>query len=392
MEIIKRKDGSVSGYREKVYIDGKSFTKSFKRKTDAKAWKRKTEGEKDLQEALGISTNLTVTFGEFVQNWLQGKVDQELSRRTIDAYRGVVDNYFSVFNLKLLKNITILDSQNLLSRISKSSLSVSRKNYILMVLKMILKDALKWGYILKNPLEVLPFLKVKEKEEKYWLPREIEKFLEANKDNSYYQLFLLALNTGMRCGELLGLCWDRVDFERRQILITRTRDRYELKDTTKTGVNRAIPMNNIVYDTLLNMNQNKRHPSFVLTDAKGNSLNGSHISERHLARAIKHAGVKKITFHNLRSTYASNFCMQGGDIFALSKILGHTSVDMTAKKYAHLHPTYLREAAQIIQFGNHETPDFSRHENPKFGTDDKAESALKLLKVEREDGPILRLV
>ena len=57
-----------------------------------------------------------------------------------------------------------------------------------------------------------------------------------------------------------------------------------------------------------------------------------------------------IRFHDLRTTYASNFVMAGGDIFASSKILGHTSVEMTATRYAALHPSYMRHVAHTVEF------------------------------------------
>lgn len=67
-------------------------------------------------------------------------------------------------------------------------------------------------------------------------------------------------------------------------------------------------------------------------------------------KAVVEAGVRMIKFHNLRSTYASQYCMHGGQIHTLSKILGHSTVDMTSKKYAHLSPDYLKEAAQVVNF------------------------------------------
>ena len=76
-----------------------------------------------------------------------------------------------------------------------------------------------------------------------------------------------------------------------------------------------------------------------------------HLSDRYFKRAIKRAGVPEIRFHDLRTTYASNFVMSGGDIFVLSKLLGHTSVKMTAEKYAALHPQFMKDAVETVQFG-----------------------------------------
>jgi hypothetical protein len=70
----------------------------------------------------------------------------------------------------------------------------------------------------------------------------------------------------------------------------------------------------------------------------GSQIDLEHVSNRIFKKAIATAQVKAIKFHNLRSTFAANFCMNGGDVYTLSKILNHSTVEMTSQKYAHLHP------------------------------------------------------
>ena len=82
----------------------------------------------------------------------------------------------------------------------------------------------------------------------------------------------------------------------------------------------------------------------------GEEFNIRHISDRLFKKDIERAGVKRIRFHDLRTTYACNFMMSGGNIYDLSKILGHSSVDMTTKKYAFLSADYLQQASEIISF------------------------------------------
>ena len=95
------------------------------------------------------------------------------------------------------------------------------------------------------------------------------------------------------------------------------------------------------------------HPvwiSAVFTHKDGKEIYLEHLSDRIFKEAMTRAGVSKIKFHNLRSTFAANFCMSGGDIYTLSKILGHSKVDMTAKRYAHLHSSHMKRAVEIIAF------------------------------------------
>ncbi|MFP3339453.1 tyrosine-type recombinase/integrase, partial [Micrococcus sp. SIMBA_131] len=74
-----------------------------------------------------------------------------------------------------------------------------------------LNKALKWGMIIKNPAALVDVPKVAKKEVEVWDDEEIEAFLEAAKDYRYYEAFLLALTTGMRQGEILGLRWKDID-------------------------------------------------------------------------------------------------------------------------------------------------------------------------------------
>ena len=96
--------------------------------------------------------------------------------------------------------------------------------------------------------------------------------------------------------------------------------------------------------------RNQSNPRFVFTDFDGQPYNPDHFSQRHFLKAQKRAGIaRKISFHVLRHTYASLYMMNGGNVYDLPKILGHTKVDMTMK-YAHLSPQHLRKAVETVRF------------------------------------------
>ena len=76
-----------------------------------------------------------------------------------------------------------------------------------------------------------------------------------------------------------------------------------------------------------------------------------HLTDREFTRAIKLAGVKRIRLHDLRTTYASHFCINGGNILALSRILGHKSVTITQKFYASVNSDFLKTQSQVIELG-----------------------------------------
>ena len=122
------------------------------------------------------------------------------------------------------------------------------------------------------------------------------------------------------------------------------------QETTKTGQIRHVPINKSAFEALKRLRDEKRSLDYVLVDRSGRAPDIQHVCDRLFKNAIERGGVKTIRFHDLRATFAANFMMKGGNIYTLSKILGHSSVDMTAKKYAHLHPQYLKEASEIVDF------------------------------------------
>jgi integrase len=85
------------------------------------------------------------------------------------------------------------------------------------------------------------------------------------------------LNSGMRRGELAGLSWDRVDFERNQIEVSPTRDRYGLRETTKTGIRRYVPMNVEARRVLEQLRRKQNHLQYIF-------VNNSNRSEKAIFR------------------------------------------------------------------------------------------------------------
>jgi len=132
----------------------------------------------------------------------------------------------------------------------------------------------------------------------------------------------VALNTGMRRGEILGLTWDRVDSSRGVIVLT--------PEGTKSGKGREVPMTQTVHDLLSAMPQPHTGRVFPL----------SSIDESYRV-ALREAKIHDANFHTLRHTFASHFMQREGNLYDLAKILGHASVRITSR-YAHLSPTHLR--------------------------------------------------
>lgn len=179
-------------------------------------------------------------------------------------------------------------------------------------------------------------------------------------DKHLKPIVTLALNTGCRRGEILGLKWENVDMKHGFIHLTET----------KSGKRREIPMNGTVLETLRGIVRRLDVPwVFVSTvTPKRKSLpkpGGSTLEQsttphrekepagryqdikRSFATACRKAGIRDFHFHDLRHTFASQLVMAGVDITTVSRLLGHASLTMTLR-YSHLAPDHLKSAVDVL--------------------------------------------
>ena len=157
-----------------------------------------------------------------------------------------------------------------------------------------------------------------------WLePDEQTRLLAACRASRNPQLFnivTVALETGLRLSELLGLTWDRVDLSRGVIRL----------EVTKSGKRREIPMRQVVYNVLASLPEPREGRVWRLRNIRTAFEN-----------AVAVAKVDNLHFHDLRHSFASWFMMRGGQLQTLKEILGHADLKMTLR-YAHLAPEHLR--------------------------------------------------
>lgn len=200
-----------------------------------------------------------------------------------------------------------------------------------------------------------PKIKLKQSDYSYLRGQdEIERFLDAAEAEGEmaHMLYATAIYTGMRAGELAGLCWEDVDFNTRLITVQRSFD-----GPTKSDEVRRIPIMDVLYQPLKEWRS--CHPGrSVFTNRDGRMLGESgRLFQEVLQRVLDRAGFPKvrrngrerhyIRFHDLRHTFASHWVMNGGDLYKLQAVLGHESTKMT-QRYAHLRPDAF--AAELALF------------------------------------------
>ncbi len=146
-------------------------------------------------------------------------------------------------------------------------------------------------------------------------------------------IVVVALNTGMRRGEILRLTWENVDFGKRVITV----------EQSKSGRIRHIPMNFDVTETLKGLEGPRSGPVFRW---HGDSIQSI---TRSFGTALRQAGIRRCRFHDLRHRFATNLVLGGVDLVTVKELLGHADISMTMR-YAHPSPETKRKAVDILSF------------------------------------------
>lgn len=237
------------------------------------------------------------------------------------------------FGGMLLSKITPKHIENFKrKRLNEDKVQPSTINRDLAILKHMFNIAKKLrDYDGKNPVEEVKFFQERQCEMRILDKEEINQLI--NVSNDYLRpIILIALNTGMRQGELFNLRWNDVDFIEHYIFIKET----------KSGFARKVPMNSLVTATLKNIN---RESEFVFCNPKTKGRLKS--VARSFKTACKKTGVPDLRFHDLRHTAATYMVTRGTDLVTVSKILGHSDIKMTMR-YAHPTPENKRRAVNVL--------------------------------------------
>ena len=201
-------------------------------------------------------------------------------------------------------------------------------------LRNMFNKAVEWELLDANPMERLKFLPENNARLRYLSMEECERLLASCLTPHMHAMATLALHTGMRLGEILNLCGHDLDFGSGHIII---RD-------SKNGQPRHVPMDSAVRD-LLSGYIPSVGTSHVFPSASGGRLS---TVQKAFRNARIRAGMPELHFHDLRHTFASQWMMNGGDLYVLKDILGHKSIAMT-QRYAHLSPAFKQAMVERME-------------------------------------------
>lgn len=234
---------------------------------------------------------------------------------------------------------------------------VSRKtvNNRLSILRKCLHTAYDWYDLAGTPPKI-QWLKCPPPVTDYLTPAECELLLQ-HSEGVMREMILTSLRTGMRQGELKGLQWTSIDWLNYSAAIRHSRSDYTKSlGSPKGNRERHIPLDIDVFEAL---SARKREAGYVFVDELGQPFDHKRLSAA-LMRVCRRAGLRKITWHVLRHTFASHLAMSGTPLHVVQTLLGHTSIT-TTMRYAHVAPSALRTA---IELANPRTAGLQRFGQP----------------------------
>jgi len=161
------------------------------------------------------------------------------------------------------------------------------------------------------------------------------------------ELILMAGRTGMRQGELRGLDWSDINWSNKTLTVWHSWCDYKNGLTSpKSGKERHLQLTRSVYETLL---RRKQTTGFVFPDPNnGNRRLDSKRLNNEIAKACKAAGIRTITCHTLRHTFASHMVMRGAPLKTVQEMLGHADIQ-TTMRYTHLAPSIMQDAVDLLE-------------------------------------------
>lgn len=364
--IRKRKDGRWEG-RYTAGRDvktGKAIIKNVLGKTQA-------EVKEKLKQAIEENANVdygrakSFTVGSWLEIWLEDYAKIKLRPSTYTTDMGLLKNHIQpqIGHIPI-SDLTTLDLQRFYrhlldggrvdrveSRNKPKGLAPKTVRNIHQMICSAYNFAIDQRLVSKNPAQGCALPKIEHREMKTLTPEQLGAFFKEAKESGVYELYYLDLATGLRRGELLGLKWTDIDFQRGTMKIQRAISRQNGKVTavplkTKNAY-RTLPLSADVIGVLHAQKKRTGSSEWVFPSPNGTPMSPDSVLHM-LQRVLKRAGLPRIRFHDLRHTFATLALQNGVDVKTVSSMLGHYSAGFTLDTYAHVTTDAQLKAAQTM--------------------------------------------
>lgn len=333
---IERQSGVV--YKAIIKQRGVALkSQTFTRKGDAVAWAKRIEADQDAIEAFasrGAGMSFSQLVDEYLAQW-RGKCPNQILRanywrdcfghcKIVDINADMVRQQLKAFESGQCKRGDGRGKAKGRTKLLAKTRAPATVNRSRSVLSAIFKYAIGEGIVTQNPVYKVPPRRVNNQRTRYLNDVERDKLLTACKASEWRHLRLLvlmAMTSGMRRSELMGLRWSDLDFDRNLACLA----------DTKNGDPRNCPIPDFVMEQLRPLRRVGNGLLFPSTTDPDKPFE----FKKHWLQALEDAGIENFRWHDLRHTAASLLAMGGASLYEVGQVLGHRCAQ-TSMRYAHL--------------------------------------------------------
>jgi site-specific recombinase XerD len=318
------------------YDNGRRRWKSTKCTAKSDAFQYLRQYKVDFQETEVILT-LSALMDKFIT--LKGN---SVRPNTLALYKVAVERFKTICGDKVLDSYTVSDVDSFKNALLAQGHTKHGVNIKYRGVKSVFGFALRSGMIDRSVFQKTKPFPTPQQTPEYLTQEDFHRLLAVVKEPVLRDIYLFASLTGMRISEILDLTWDKVDFEKRQIVVSNS-----ATFTTKTGKVRVLPMHDKVLSLLSDKKERKSTSTRVFHNSNGFPLLMNHVSKR-FKDYVRLAGLSdNLHFHSLRHTCASWLVDAGVSLYVVQNILGHSNIS-TTQIYSHLSQNTLQESVNRV--------------------------------------------
>ncbi len=366
-----RKEGSTWRY----VVDFPRGSDGRRRQKKKRGFRTKAEAERALAiEIQKLSTNsFVVRSGLTIEGFLVGQwlpsAKQTLRPSTYSSYeRNIILHVLPIIGGTRVQDLTAPMLNEVYRQVGECSpstgnaLSSKSIRHIHTTLRKALADGMRWGLVERNAAELADPPPLKRKEMNTWTVAECQTFLAHIADYENEPLFVLALTTGMRRGEICGLRWRDIDFRAARLSVRQTLNSVEyglvFGEPKSARSRRSVPLPDLALGHLRRQRRRQQcwqefigrgwpDHGLVFTYEDGRPVHPDALSDS-FKRMVKSSGLRRIRLHDCRHTYATLALEHNVPIKVISEVLGHSSPAFTMDVYSHVTPTMMEDLARRV--------------------------------------------
>jgi integrase len=344
--------------------------KSYYGKTRDEVAQKLTRGLKTIQDGLPVPSD-QLRVGRYLQEWLQS-ARHSIRPSTWQRYEQLLRVYaMPAIGTLTLSRLEPRHLHTLYADCLTRGAAPATVRQLHAVLRRALGQATQWGTVPRNVAALVSPPRLTRHEITPLTPEQARMLLAAVKGDRLEAFYTLAISTGMRLGELLGLRWRDVDLEAGMLQVRHTLVRGTghpvLAKPKSPRSRRRLALTAATQDALRHHRRQQAAErlrlgpvwddhDLVFPNAIGKPMDAGNLQQRSFVPLLRKAGLPRIRFHDLRHTAATLLLVQGVHVKVVSEMLGHSSIAITLDTYSHVLPDMQQDAAAAMDRLLHDTP------------------------------------